>query len=48
MSPDSLENFEIQMRLDLEGIGASLQFIDGYTVVKQDHPRRRGRQGQAA
>ncbi len=35
MSPSSYENFEIQMRLNLEGIGASLQFDDGYTVVKQ-------------
>ncbi|HUY31204.1 MAG TPA: carboxy terminal-processing peptidase [Pirellulales bacterium] len=35
MSPSNYENFEIQMRLNLEGIGASLQFDDGYTVVKQ-------------
>jgi carboxyl-terminal processing protease len=35
MSPKNLENFKIQMRLDLEGIGASLQFDDGYTVVKE-------------
>ena len=35
MAPKSLENFEIVMRLDLEGIGASLQFDDGYTVVKE-------------
>ena len=34
MSPSSLENFEIQMRLQLDGIGASLQFEDGYTIVK--------------
>ena len=34
MSQDSLNNFEIQMRLQLDGIGASLQFEDGYTVVK--------------
>jgi len=33
MSPGSLENFEIMMRLNLEGIGAALQFTDGYTVV---------------
>lgn len=38
MSPTSFENFEIQMRLNLEGIGASLQFDDGYTVVKQIIP----------
>ena len=35
MSPKNLENFKIQMRLDLEGIGASLMFDDGYTVVKE-------------
>lgn len=35
MAPKSLENFKIQMRLDLEGIGASLMFDDGYTVVKE-------------
>jgi carboxyl-terminal processing protease len=34
MSPSSQENFEIMMRLELEGIGASLQSDDGYTVVK--------------
>jgi carboxyl-terminal processing protease len=34
MSPRSLENFNIMMRLELEGIGASLQSDDGYTVVK--------------
>ena len=33
MSPSSLENFEIQMRLELDGIGAALQSIDGYTTV---------------
>lgn len=38
MSPSSFDNFEIQMRLNLEGIGASLQFDDGYTVVKQIIP----------
>ena len=38
MSPTSYENFEIQMRLNLDGIGASLQFDDGYTVVKQIIP----------
>jgi len=35
MSPATLENFEIMMRLELEGIGASLQSVDGYTVVKK-------------
>ena len=35
MSPSTLENFEIQMRLQLEGIGASLMSEDGYTVVKK-------------
>lgn len=38
MSPTTLENFEIMMRLNLEGIGASLQSIDGYTVVKKIIP----------
>lgn len=35
MSPKNLDNFKIMMRLDLEGIGASLMFDDGYTVVKE-------------
>jgi carboxyl-terminal processing protease len=34
MSPRNFENFNIMMRLELEGIGASLQWDDGYTVVK--------------
>ena len=38
MSPSSLENFDIQMRLKLEGIGAALQFTDGYTVVSKIIP----------
>jgi carboxyl-terminal processing protease len=38
MSPGSLENFEIMMRLELEGIGASLQSVDGYTTVKKIIP----------
>lgn len=38
MSPSSLENFEIAMKCELEGIGASLQWVDGYTVVKQIVP----------
>lgn len=35
MSPSTLENFDIQMRLELEGIGASLMSEDGYTVIKK-------------
>lgn len=35
MSPDTLEDFEIHMRLSLEGIGALLQSEDGNTVVKE-------------
>ena len=38
MSPGTLENFEIMMRLELEGIGASLQNVDGYTEVKKIIP----------
>lgn len=34
MSPSTLKNFEIMMKLELDGIGASLQSDDGYTVVK--------------
>ncbi len=33
MSPQSWEDFEIQMRLSLDGIGAALRGDDGYTVV---------------
>ncbi|SFI54270.1 carboxy terminal-processing peptidase [Planctomicrobium piriforme] len=33
MSPHSWEDFEIQMRLSLDGIGAALRYDDGYTVV---------------
>jgi carboxyl-terminal processing protease len=33
MSPSSLENFYIQLRLKLEGIGAALRSSDGQTVV---------------
>lgn len=33
MSPESWEDFEIQMRLSLDGIGAALRADDGYTVV---------------
>ena len=35
MSPATVEDFNIMMRLKLEGIGASLQGNDGYTVVKR-------------
>jgi carboxyl-terminal processing protease len=38
MSPSSLENFRILMRLNLEGIGAALQPVDGYTVVSKIIP----------
>lgn len=35
MSADTLENFEITMRLNLEGIGAALEAPEGETVVKK-------------
>ncbi len=38
MGPHMLEEFEIDMRLELEGIGALLQFEDGFTVVKEIVP----------
>jgi carboxyl-terminal processing protease len=38
MSASTLENFEISMRLELDGIGASLQYEDGYTVVHKIIP----------
>ncbi len=38
MAPSTLENFDIAMRLELEGIGAALQAEDGYTIVKQIIP----------
>jgi len=38
MSPATVENFNIMMGLKLEGIGASLQSVDGYTVVKKIIP----------
>lgn len=34
-SKDTLEDFEVQMSLSLEGIGASLSSQDGFTVVEQ-------------
>ena len=38
MSPDTVKDFDIMMGLKLEGIGASLQGVDGYTVVKRIIP----------
>ena len=38
MSPSTLDNFNIQMRLELDGIGASLRSDDGYTVVQNIIP----------
>jgi carboxyl-terminal processing protease len=38
MSPSSLDNFRIIMRLNLEGIGAALHVVDGYTVVSKVIP----------
>jgi len=35
MSKSSLENFRILMGLNLDGIGAQLQMIDGYTVLNK-------------
>lgn len=35
MGPRSAENFDIQMRLSLEGIGAVLQSREDYTVVRE-------------
>lgn len=35
MSPNTLEDFNISMRLSLEGIGAALRSEDGYTTVAQ-------------
>ncbi|MCB0362462.1 MAG: PDZ domain-containing protein, partial [Bdellovibrionales bacterium] len=35
LSKDALEDFEIQMRLSLEGIGATLSSQDGFTVIEQ-------------
>ncbi|MEW6055534.1 MAG: S41 family peptidase [Bdellovibrionota bacterium] len=34
LSRDTLEDFEIQMRLSLEGIGAALTWEDGYTTIE--------------
>lgn len=38
MSPSTLENFNISMRLQLDGIGAALQMVDGYTVISKVIP----------
>lgn len=38
MSPSTVKNFDIIMSLHLEGIGAQLQFEDGYTVVNKIIP----------
>jgi carboxyl-terminal processing protease len=38
MSPSTVDNFDIQMGLKLEGIGAALQLIDGYTTVQKIIP----------
>jgi carboxyl-terminal processing protease len=38
MSPTTLENFEIQMRLNLDGIGAQLTLEDGYTNITRIIP----------
>ncbi|MBM4074432.1 MAG: tail-specific protease, partial [Planctomycetes bacterium] len=35
MSKNTVEDFEIQMRLSLQGIGAALRSEDGYTIVAQ-------------
>lgn len=34
LSPETFEDFQIQMRLSLEGIGASLTNDDGFTVIE--------------
>ncbi|MEX0688502.1 MAG: carboxy terminal-processing peptidase [Pirellulales bacterium] len=38
MSPGTLENFEIGMRLQLDGIGAQLKGEDGYTTIVELTP----------
>jgi carboxyl-terminal processing protease len=38
MSPSTLDNFNITMRLELDGIGASLRSEDGYTTVNNIIP----------
>jgi carboxyl-terminal processing protease len=38
MSPETQANFEMVMRLSLQGIGASLRYEDGYTIVTEIVP----------
>ncbi|MBM4004868.1 MAG: tail-specific protease [Planctomycetes bacterium] len=38
MSRRNYDNFLIQMRLQLDGIGAALQLVDGYTIVSKIIP----------
>jgi carboxyl-terminal processing protease len=38
MSPNTLEDFQISMRLSLDGIGAALRSEDGYTIVAEIVP----------
>jgi len=38
MSPDTLKNFEIGMKLELDGIGAQLKGEDGYTTIVELTP----------
>ncbi len=38
MSPETEENFRTQMALSLQGIGASLRYEDGYTIVTEIVP----------
>ncbi len=38
MAPSTLDNFNITMKLELDGIGASLRSLDGYTVVQNIIP----------
>ncbi|MEE8435349.1 MAG: carboxy terminal-processing peptidase [bacterium] len=38
MSPDDYENFNISMRLSLEGIGATLRWEDGITIITKIIP----------
>ena len=38
LSPTTLENFVIAMRLQVEGIGAALQMLDGHTVISKVIP----------
>jgi carboxyl-terminal processing protease len=38
MTPDEQENFNISLRLSLEGIGATLRWEDGYTIISSIIP----------